>query len=633
MIEIAHYSNYMSAADIATIALCLINWIFVSTTYTKKQQNLSLFHMANGMVWMAAIMSLIFFALMKKDIGFPNIALYFIHALIYIFLGLTYVAYFLYLANTIGFTSKQKRFLLLFVGIPFLIFTVAELLAPVTNMGCCVARDLRIAQKGMPEPFKLLYLFDSVTMGVFLFRNRNKFVTKMLNCILYTTAISYFIVIFQSFFQQNSFTCLTFIFPIESVLFLFHYSSFDISTGSLDAQAFAGYLEDNDGEELSLVFLALEKFDTSMISSDLSEHFYHFNEQYFVGCTTFRVKANQLCLVFKDKKNPHRQQKVEEMLQDFRNLYGKYHLDYKIVIMHSDARIHGSRAFVQICEYLQSKMQMNTILYCKDEDLDRYFYNAGIVDGLMDISRDNNLDDPRVRVFCQPVLDTKTKKYRTAEALMRLDLGGGKMVFPDLFIPLAEQFDLIHALSMIILNKTCRIIHQLLEEHYEIDRVSVNFSIAEIKKPYFCDDIINIIKQNEIPFEKIAVELTESTKDTDYVHMKNVVNTLKSYGIKIYLDDFGIGYSNTSRILEVPFDVIKFDRSLTIASGKSETSKYMVQQFAGIFKRTEYQVLFEGIENTEDEQRCIDMQADMLQGYAYSKPIPMEELKSFLVRK
>ena len=112
MIEIAHYSNYMSAADIATIALCLINWIFVSTTYTKKQQSLALLHMANGMVWMAAIMSLIFFALMKRDIGFPIIALYYIHALIYIFLGLTYVAYFLYVIS-----SKDARSIALALGL------------------------------------------------------------------------------------------------------------------------------------------------------------------------------------------------------------------------------------------------------------------------------------------------------------------------------------------------------------------------------------------------------------------------------------------------------------------------------------------------------------------------------------
>lgn len=105
---------------------------------------------------------------------------------------------------------------------------------------------------------------------------------------------------------------------------------------------------------------------------------------------------------------------------------------------------------------------------------------------------------------------------------------------------------------------------------------------------------------------------------------------LQKYGIIFYLDDFGTGYSNVERIIGLPIDIIKFDRSLTILSGKDETSRLIVSSFSNIFEKANYQVLFEGVEDDEDENRCLDMRADYLQGYKYSKPIPIEELGKFL---
>ena len=105
------------------------------------------------------------------------------------------------------------------------------------------------------------------------------------------------------------------------------------------------------------------------------------------------------------------------------------------------------------------------------------------------------------------------------------------------------------------------------------------------------------------------------------------------FGIKFYLDDFGTGYSNFERIIGLPIDIVKFDRSLTIMAGKDEQSRYMVGRFSDIFDNSHYQVLFEGVEDEADETRCKDMNALYLQGYKYSKPIPIENLCEFLEKK
>ena len=146
----------------------------------------------------------------------------------------------------------------------------------------------------------------------------------------------------------------------------------------------------------------------------------------------------------------------------------------------------------------------------------------------------------------------------------------------------------------------------------------------------FCDDVTTIINNTGLAPDKIAIEVTESRNELDFERVRKVMDTLQLIGIIFYLDDFGTGYSNFARIIGLPIDIIKFDRSLTIMSGKDEESKYMVGSFSDIFENSEYQVLFEGVEDDADEQRCIDMNAQYLQGYKYSKPIPIRQLGSFL---
>ena len=213
---------------------------------------------------------------------------------------------------------------------------------------------------------------------------------------------------------------------------------------------------------------------------------------------------------------------------------------------------------------------------------------------------------------------------------MRMKLPDCGMVFPDQFIPLAEKHGYIHTLSKIILNKTCKQIKDIEAQGYQLERVSVNFSIVELREQNFCDDILQIMASNGMSYDKIAIELTESRNEKDFEMVKNIMRNLQGLGVRFYLDDFGTGYSNFERIIGLPIDIIKFDRSLTILAGKNEQSRFLVGSFSDIFKKSNYQILFEGVENEQDETQCKEMNALYLQGYKYSKPIPMEELTRFL---
>ena len=215
---------------------------------------------------------------------------------------------------------------------------------------------------------------------------------------------------------------------------------------------------------------------------------------------------------------------------------------------------------------------------------------------------------------------------------MRLELEKTGVVYPDQFIEIAEDHGFIHVLTQIIMNKTCQTILEFEEEGLEIKRISVNVSALELKDSRFCDDVTEIINNNGIDGSKLAIELTESNTEEDFVIMKDKIEKLRKQGIQFYLDDFGTGYSNMERILELPFDIIKFDRSMVIASGIDERSEQIIQTLANMFSNLQYSVLYEGVEDSEDENRCLGMAASYLQGFKYSKPIPISQLRDFIAR-
>ena len=126
------------------------------------------------------------------------------------------------------------------------------------------------------------------------------------------------------------------------------------------------------------------------------------------------------------------------------------------------------------------------------------------------------------------------------------------------------------------------------------------------------------------------MELTESRNDTEYELVLDRVMQFKSLGVCTYLDDFGTGYSNFDRILSLKLDVVKFDRILLLMANKDENSQFILNYFSTAFEKLGYKVLYEGVETDEQETICVNSHADYLQGFKFSKPIPIEELKNFL---
>ncbi|MBR1599854.1 MAG: EAL domain-containing protein [Lachnospiraceae bacterium] len=470
-----------------------------------------------------------------------------------------------------------------------------------------------------------------------LIRYRNRIARQIVNGILGAYTIAIMIMGMQGMHHQVSFTTATFLFPVFAILYLIHSNPYDIEIGAVNVGAFEDMITYSytHKRDILLMSLFMHDFEGSgkKYPVEIQNTIRHFYSDFFKGAVLFQITNGRMILVVDLAKNPAYENSVNHMLSNFSMEYPKYKLDFKINITKSVDAISEINDYVGLIKYIESGMKENDVHYIDEKDIEQYFEYKYILTQLEDINRKKDLNDPRVEVYCQPVLNIITGKYDTAEALMRLRLEKIGMVYPDRFIPVAEENGYIHTLSKIILNKTCEHIKAMLDCTYIVKRISVNFAVSEVRDESFCKDINDIIEKSGIPYEKIAIEITESQNENDFLVMKEKINELRDHGIKFYLDDFGTGYSNFERIMELPFDIIKFDRSMVIASAMDYKSQKMVYYLAKMFSDMNYSVLYEGVETIEDEEKCKKMCANYLQGYKYSKPIPIEQLTEYFEKE
>jgi EAL domain-containing protein (putative c-di-GMP-specific phosphodiesterase class I) len=235
-------------------------------------------------------------------------------------------------------------------------------------------------------------------------------------------------------------------------------------------------------------------------------------------------------------------------------------------------------------------------------------------------------------VYYQPIIDVEGGRQECvgAEALVRWNSLKMGFISPSDFIPLAEYLGLINPIGGYVMSKACSDCRDWNDSFGKNFKVNVNLSVVQLLQNDIVESVEETIKKTGIDPSHLCLEVTESLAINDMPRMIEILTRIKALGCTIALDDFGTGYSSLNHIREIPFDIIKFDRSMLIESGRSETGECMVGTFAGMFKKLNYSVLFEGVEDEHDEQHCIRMQASYLQGYKYSKPIPIEALRGFL---
>ena len=224
----------------------------------------------------------------------------------------------------------------------------------------------------------------------------------------------------------------------------------------------------------------------------------------------------------------------------------------------------------------------------------------------------------------QPVVDAKTEKLIGAEALLRWKDDRYGMVPPDQFIPILESDPLFPELGEWIIRESVLAAKQILR-HEPGFIVNVNLSYTQLAKPDFVDMVLQVLNDLEYPPEHICFEVTERCRLLDLNLLKNVVVNLKSRGILVALDDFGTGFSAVGILKEIPFDIIKIDRSFVQMIEQNEVDRQIVRSIANLASIFGAKVCVEGIETEGMRDILKRYHVESFQGYYYAKPLLPEK--------
>jgi diguanylate cyclase (GGDEF)-like protein/PAS domain S-box-containing protein len=227
-------------------------------------------------------------------------------------------------------------------------------------------------------------------------------------------------------------------------------------------------------------------------------------------------------------------------------------------------------------------------------------------------------------LFLQPQIEFRDNQYKIvgAEALIRWNRDG-EIIPPSKFIPVSEENGLILPISNWIITDIFRI-DKLLKEHGIDIKLAVNVSVKQFDNMEFIYLLKQMIMDYSAQNMHLIVEITESMFIDDIDRAINYLKEIRSLGISIALDDFGTGYSSLSYLTRLPLDYIKIDRSFVIGLDDDQ-NKDLTYSIISMAKILNLRTLAEGVETAEQARLLIDKDCDELQGYYFSKPIPVDE--------
>ena len=246
---------------------------------------------------------------------------------------------------------------------------------------------------------------------------------------------------------------------------------------------------------------------------------------------------------------------------------------------------------------------------------------------------DDALKNEEFMVYYQPKVMLKNYRLNGAEALCRWKRDG-EIILPYRFIPVLEQSHLICDLDFYILERVCRDLARWQAEGKTLVRVSVNLSRVHLGDMNLVERVVEIVDKYKVSHEYIELELTETTTDVDFRELKQIVIAFRSLGFSVAVDDFGVGYSSLNLIREMPWKVLKIDKSF-LPDGSEEADmdtqkKVMLKHIIGMAQNLGLECIAEGVETTEQVTILKENNCYHAQGYLFDKPLPVAEFEDRL---
>lgn len=233
-------------------------------------------------------------------------------------------------------------------------------------------------------------------------------------------------------------------------------------------------------------------------------------------------------------------------------------------------------------------------------------------------------------VYLQPKIDISEECICGAEALVRWNYKHKEFMIPFRFIPYLETDDSIIKVDNVVLHKVCARMKEWKEKGYTLYPISVNLSRKHIEQPFLVNHLTNIVDSYGIEHSLIEFELTETAAYDNQTYLISVMNDFKKKGFLISMDDFGTGYSSFALLKRMPLDTLKIDKSfvdLITSDDDSNKIKIILHHIICMSEELGIHCIAEGVEEYDQVLELKDLGCETVQGYYYSKPIPIQEFE------
>ncbi|MDN7127187.1 EAL domain-containing protein [Pseudidiomarina sp. 1APR75-33.1] len=239
------------------------------------------------------------------------------------------------------------------------------------------------------------------------------------------------------------------------------------------------------------------------------------------------------------------------------------------------------------------------------------------------------IDQERLELFYQPIVDLQSGKVVAAEALMRWQIHEGEFIPPAKFIPMAETTGQIIPASQWGFARACKDLQTMLMKQPDL-KVCVNLSAVQFSRADFIEQILATIKAHDLANAKVELELTESVLMDDSEHAIALMNRFRQAGLSMAIDDFGTGFSSLSYLKKLPLDKLKIDRAFIQDIISKPSDEAIVRGILAVARQLNIEVVAEGIETKEQAVRLAELGCNYGQGFYFAKPMPLAEFMEFL---
>lgn len=238
------------------------------------------------------------------------------------------------------------------------------------------------------------------------------------------------------------------------------------------------------------------------------------------------------------------------------------------------------------------------------------------------------LRNDEFKMYLQFIVDNKTKKIVSAEALSRWETADHVLIFPGKYIGAMEESGMVTTLDYLMFEKACKKLHEWAGTEFDGISISCNFTRITLSEVDFVDKVKEIASRYPFEHHKLTIEITEDSMETNLDIARNNLFAAKAFGFTVALDDIGSGYTSLRNLCEYTIDLVKLDRGMLLLTD-TERGKKLFHGIISLVHSLDLKLVCEGVETEEQNKLVSESDCDFIQGWYYSKGLSEEMAEDF----